>query len=98
MSSLNGDTADPPPRSSDWSPQATEPPRLHRAAGPLSLRRRARLVATASAFVLVDVLVKPWAEAATSRRPLSLGPVELRLGHNPGVATSAVRRPGSRRT
>ena len=49
--------------------------------------RRAVLVAGAAAVAVTDLLVKAWAESALEAG-LALGPVDLVLSHNPGVAFS----------
>ena len=54
-----------------------------------SARRRARirLVITAAAVAAVDLATKVWASATLAGNPVDLpGPLDLRLGHNPGVA------------
>lgn len=73
---------DPPPvgTPSAASPQPAGPDRTR--------RRRIGLVLAAAAAATADLAVKAWAETALAGRVLPVGPVDLRLGYNPGVAFS----------
>ena len=58
----------------------------HAAARPIA-RRRTVLLATAAVLAAVDLLAKVAAQRSlTGGRSVDLGPLQLRLGYNPGVA------------
>lgn len=50
-------------------------------------RRRVTVAAMAAAVAAIDLGVKAWAETSLDA-PVALGPVDLRLAYNPGVAFS----------
>ena len=51
------------------------------------VRRRIALAVGAAAVVAVDLSAKAWAETSLDA-PIPLGPIDLRLAYNPGVAFS----------
>ncbi|WP_236828532.1 MULTISPECIES: signal peptidase II [unclassified Blastococcus] len=51
-------------------------------------RRRLALAAVAAGVAAVDLTAKAWAQNRLSATGVELGPVDLRLGYNPGVAFS----------
>ncbi|MBI4940994.1 MAG: signal peptidase II [Actinobacteria bacterium] len=56
-------------------------------AGTGATRRRLAVTATAVTVAAVDLSAKAWAEAPLAA-PIPLGPIDLRLAYNPGVAFS----------
>ena len=52
------------------------------------VRRRLWVAAAAAAVAAVDLTAKAWAQRDLSATGVELGPVDLRLGYNPGVAFS----------